>query len=207
MSINWLRMTATTLALLLLSFSAQPTASGQPNSKAKAEAEETTKLYTAYNLWFEKPMKMLAINYRRGTMLPAGTEVLSVDIGGLGSRKPFVTLTTVSGGGTYGIYLRPKFHPGLSIEQFMERLVTNQPLEELMQGMTELEIDAIRNGKLVVGMSKQAVLIARGYPPSHRTPSIDANAWLYWENRFRKKLVHFDKDGRTTRSAPGRDEL
>ncbi len=190
-----------------MALSLQSTAAGQPETAVKAKAGETGKLYTAYNLWFERPTKMFAINYRRGAMLPAGTELASVDIGGLGSHRPYLTLTTVTGRGAFAIYLRTKFHPGLSIEQFRDRLVTNEPLEQLTQGLTDDEIDAIKGGKLVVGMSRKAVLIARGYPPRHRTPSTDANAWLYWENRVRKKLIHFDKDGRTTRSAPGRDEL
>lgn len=206
MSSKRLRISVMSLALLILSWAGQPVGAGQVETTAQAKADETGKLYTAYNLWFEKPTKMFAINYRRGTLLPAGTELASVDIGGVGSRKPFLTLITATGG-TYGIYLRPKFHPGLSIQQFKDRLVTDKPIEQLTQGLAEKEIDAIREGKLVVGMSKQAVLIARGYPPSHRTPSIDANAWLYWENRFRKKLVHFDKDNRTTRTAAAKDEL
>jgi hypothetical protein len=40
---------------------------------------------------------------------------------------------------------------------------------------------AIRAGRLVQGMTKEQTLIARGYPPAHRTPSLEANEWIYYD--------------------------
>ena len=31
-----------------------------------------------------------------------------------------------------------------------------------------------------------------GYPPAHRTPSLDANEWYYWRNRWKQFVVVFD---------------
>ncbi len=86
-------------------------------------------------------------------------------------------------------------------------MVAQKPFAELTAGLSEKEIDAVKAGKLVVGMSKAAVIMARGYPPEHRTPSTEVNNWLYWENRFRKKAVNFDSEGRTTKRAVPDDEL
>lgn len=43
-------------------------------------------------------------------------------------------------------------------------------------------------------MSKQAVQVAIGYPPITRTPSLDANKWIYWNSRVRTFAVHFEGD-------------
>ncbi len=36
---------------------------------------------------------------------------------------------------------------------------------------------------------------AMGYPPPHETPSLDADRWVYWTNRFNRMAVLF-WDGR-----------
>ena len=53
----------------------------------------------------------------------------------------------------------------------------------------------IREGKVLEGMSKQAVILAVGYPPEHQTPNLNADTWRYWEGRFDTVEVIF-KDGR-----------
>jgi hypothetical protein len=52
------------------------------------------------------------------------------------------------------------------IEQFGEEMVAN-----------------IRNGRLVRGMTREQVVMTRGYPPGHRTSSLDNDVWTYWINR------------------------
>jgi hypothetical protein len=43
-------------------------------------------------------------------------------------------------------------------------------------------------------MRKSAVIVALGYPPKHKTPSLEANQWRYWSSRFGSFLVHFQDD-------------
>ena len=43
-------------------------------------------------------------------------------------------------------------------------------------------------------MTKQQVIMALGYPPAHRTPSIDGPMWTYWANRWATFEVYFDGD-------------
>jgi hypothetical protein len=42
------------------------------------------------------------------------------------------------------------------------------------------------------------VLMSLGYPPTHRTPSLEAWAWTYWYNRWVTYQVNFGADGRVT---------
>jgi hypothetical protein len=59
--------------------------------------------------------------------------------------------------------------------------------------------DAIERGEVVVGMSRDEVLVARGYPPVHETPSLDNDRWRFWRHRFATNNVHFGADGRVER--------
>ena len=43
-------------------------------------------------------------------------------------------------------------------------------------------------------MNREQVLMSLGYPPAHRTPSLDGPTWTYWANRFATFMVHFDGD-------------
>ncbi len=65
------------------------------------------------------------------------------------------------------------------------------------QGLTSTEVKAIRQGVLVEGMSKRAVLISYGMPPEHRTPILTSNVWIYWINNIRQKKICFDENDKT----------
>jgi hypothetical protein len=65
------------------------------------------------------------------------------------------------------------------------------------QRFSEKEKRNIKLGEIEVGMSKDAVLMAYGYPPAHRTPSLESDQWVYWLNRFVNRPVVF-RDGRVS---------
>lgn len=71
--------------------------------------------------------------------------------------------------------------------------------EVSLDNLSEIDRKGIRAGKAYVGMSKDGVRIALGYPAVHRTPSLDSDTWTYWQNRHRRLLIHFDEDGKVTR--------
>ena len=47
-------------------------------------------------------------------------------------------------------------------------------------------------------MSKDAVIVAIGYPPITETTNLDSNLWVYWSGRYNKFNVHF-KDGKVSK--------
>ena len=144
--------------------------------------------YTAYNVWYEKPTAVYCINYQRGTMIPAGTEINNVEIAG--KRLSFTIAKT---GEKIVISFNSKYHGSeVTIQTFKDRLVTTKTFDQLTQGLKPFEIEAIRQGIAVKGMSKKAVLISFGYPPEHKTPSLDDNQWTYWRNRFVMFTVPFE---------------
>ena len=161
----------------------------------KAETEQ--KLYTSYNIWFEKPEKILSINYKRGAIIPAGTHVRNVEI--ITHRKrTAITFTTVKENRAFLIYWRKKLHPGKTVQQFKDTLFTKMQFEELTAGMTNEEIMAIKKGEPVKGMSKKALLVCYGPPPEHGTFSQEHNVWIYWTSKYVRKKVFFGNDNRIT---------
>ena len=65
--------------------------------------------------------------------------------------------------------------------------IEQTPLEEFSD---ELAAE-IRAGTLRKGMTKEQVLMTRGYPPAHETPSVESDRWVYWSSRFVKLTLVF----------------
>jgi len=172
----------------------------QPADELSAPAQ---KFYTTYNLWYEKVDTLQAINYKTGVIIPAGTEVTGISTSARRFRSDVINFTTPSNGVTFSVAFNQKYHPGKTIEDYRNMMFTNKTFEELTEGLSPLEIEAIQAGSLKVGMSRRAVIIAYGYPPEHATPDLNSNVWKYWMNRFQTKSIYFDDTGRTRTPPPG----
>ena len=152
-------------------------------------------LYTAYNLWYEKPGSMSSINYHIGAFIPAGTQVTNIQTGLSRRRVPTVSFQQVGNPMTYVIHFQQEYHPGLQLQQFVNRLFTGADFEDLTLGMTPQEIKCIRQGILEPGIRKNAVVIAYGYPPEHQTPTMERDVWYYWERRMDRLAYTFSPQG------------
>lgn len=88
-------------------------------------------------------------------------------------------------------------HSRTNMAQMMDRYLGTQAVD--LSKFTAAEQEKIKQGELAVGMSKEATLIARGYPPVHQTPSLEGNDWKYWKFQAGYTsdtiIVHF-KDGK-----------
>jgi hypothetical protein len=162
---------------------------------AQAGAAEN-KLFTSYNLWFEHPQKIASTGFKKGTLLPAGTEIKKLDVDG--NEIEFVN---AANGMEMRIIFKAKHHPGIPVKVFADRLFTTKDFAALTAGMTPEEIAAIKKGELTAGMSRAAVLVARGYPPESKTPSMDRDEWTYMVGNFGAETLRF-KDGKLTLEAP-----
>lgn len=158
------------------------------------------KLYRASNLWYEydragKIKPIPSINYKKGIIIPAGTQVKDVTVTE-GRRGSMVIDFVISKGGKkYAIHYQPKYHTGIDVEVYKKRLFTPKSFEALTKGFTKSEMKGVKNGKVTAGMRKKAVLVTYGYAPEHRTESIKSNVWLYWLDRFRTRKVAFNDKG------------
>lgn len=157
---------------------------------AAGSAEEGGKYYTKVNIWYEKPQKIFSTNYHKGTLLPVGSEVEIIKR----SRKK-IQFREKSSGTEFRIVLVKDFTK-LNETEFFDRYLSK---ENVLNGsayaaFSALDKENIKTGTLSEGMSKAAVLIAYGYPPTHRTPSTDENVWIYWKHRFGNFRVQFKDD-------------
>jgi hypothetical protein len=86
---------------------------------------------------------------------------------------------------------------GMTPSQYVALITSPTPVA--YEGLSDVDRQGIEAGKALVGMSKQGVEIALGYPARHRTPSLDDNRWTYWKGRHDNYVVEFDSDGKVVR--------
>ncbi|MFP3982319.1 MAG: hypothetical protein ACLFV2_01320 [Desulfurivibrionaceae bacterium] len=165
---------------------------GCGKAKWTKELSADTRKYLAHNVWIENG-EIWSTGYQVGRLIPAGTRVKNIKLGKK-SGYPVVSFTGVEDNQTYYAYFNPKHHPGISAQDYMDRLLTSRSFEEMTQGMTGKEKEAIKTGDVVLGMSREAVLVSWGHPPETGTSSLDSDVWKFWKNRFDTIEVRFNDD-------------
>ena len=84
---------------------------------------------------------------------------------------------------------------GMSASEYLNLITSPTPVS--YDGLSDIDRQGIEAGKAMVGMTKEGVKIALGYPAAHRTPSPDQNnTWTYWKSRHDTMAVEFDSSGK-----------
>jgi hypothetical protein len=167
--------------------------------------------YLCCNLHFEKD-EISDANYQVGTLVPFGTRVQILEV-----RKRSVKFVPA---GFPPLTLEYKYNAegGLPFETYLARLfVVDDPRLRFAQqpapaaprkgkghvapAAPASRLKVIESGGVEPGMTKEEVLTSLGYPPAHRTPSLEAPQWHYWQNRWHQFVVYFDGD-RVSRVQP-----
>jgi hypothetical protein len=141
-------------------------------------------VYTLVNLHpDEQRHRLYSVNYQQTGLIPLCSKVRieSVD-----SRK--MTFRLLDSDREYEYV----FHNSLRdpIAKHLDK-VFGKKCDGTLAGLGEVDRRGIRAGTVLSGMSKRGVTLAIGYPPEHATPSLDADIWTYWKNRFGKMTVSF----------------
>ncbi len=173
-----------TAMLLAIVLSAQVVSAA---SKLKSGSASVTKgqiLYTQFALYYEDK-EHLTTNYRKGILVPVNTEVTFVK-----SSSKSIVVKLPSGENL--VVANVEAFSGENIEGIFKRTFSTEKVD--LSKFTAEEQKAIALGEPKAGMSKAAVIVATGYPPRHRTPSLENSDWRYWRNRFATFVVHFDGD-------------
>ncbi len=157
-----------------------------------AENRGSETYYTKVNIWYDKPNKIESTNYHKGVIIPFGTKVKNVNcVGNI-------------------IEFREEDTPGAKFKIFNIYKYSLIPAEDLLSryfsssdpktdngdfaGLSSQEKKNIEDGVIAEGMSKEAVIIAYGYPPKHRTPELTDNVWYYWYTRTIVDQVKFSNN-------------
>ena len=137
-------------------------------------------LYTRHGLRQEKN-RWRSTNYGRGTLVPINTKVRVDDI-----TSSAIKLTIVDSGKALKLANIEKYTGG-GTDVLAERTLSTEPTD--LSGF-EFQKD-IRVGRLRLGMTKEEAILARGYPPVHRTYSTEDDRWVYQQNRFVTQTILF----------------
>ena len=157
-------------------------------AEEKANKPAMGEYYTTTNMWFEKANNFFSTNFHMGHMIPAGTKVVIDKY--RGSKITFTEVKT----GTTRTYENIKKHSKINLRQLFDRAFSKiNPLgpEGPFSKFTSEEKDNIKQGVIQEGMSKEATIMAYGYPPAHRTETLDSDSWIYWKSRGRRVGVYF----------------
>lgn len=150
--------------------------------------------YLCCNMHYEK-LEASDLNAQVGTLIPFGTKVQIVRV-----RKDMVEF-------------QPEGHPNISLvyrygrkyqpfDTYVQQIFLDQdPRAQLRRSRTSSKrVKAIEEGTVEVGMTRDQVLMAIGYPPAHRTPALSSREWHYWTTRWGGEYtVFFDDHDRVTR--------
>ena len=145
--------------------------------------------YTQFVIRYEKGTH-LTTNYRRGALIPVNTPVKLLNIT---SKTIEVEVYNSS---QKLLVKNVEKHTGDDVYRAFDKLFARKKVN--LSKFTSLELDHIKSGTVANGMSKDAVIIAIGYPPITETTNLDSNLWVYWSGRFNKFNVHF-KDGKVSK--------
>ena len=142
--------------------------------------------YLCCNLHYEKP-KIADVNFQQGTLVPFGTRVTITSVRGndvtfQAPGQPPLTVVLKYGRRT------------LDMDTFVHRLFVEQDPKAKLACVSKKIREAIEAGTVEPGMTRDQVLMSLGYPPAHRTPSLDSPQWIYWQNRWQTFVVGFDHD-------------
>ncbi len=138
--------------------------------------------YTRHCFMYDKGVS-LTTNFWRGTLVPINTQVTLVE---LDSKTMVLRLET-------GVAVKIK-----NVEKFSRRDITRISHEMLalqpvpIEKFDEAMVSAIKSGTLKPGMTKEQVVMARGYPPGDQTPSTDADVWMYWRDHRLVQTIVFN---------------
>jgi len=98
---------------------------------------------------------------------------------------------------TYEIHKRTK--KITTVRDHLARFLTTDlnKLKIRVGSLSSADKKGIEDAMAMVGMSKQGVLIAIGYPPEFVVPDpMAASSWQYWRNRWGQFVVIFDQQGK-----------
>ncbi len=141
---------------------------------------------TLVNLHAKK--RVLSSVNRQGTeLIPLCTEI---QITGLGRKRMDFRIA----GSPQPYQFRYHKAAAEPFPQNLARYFGTRCPSDRVAGMSAVDQYGIEKGRPYIGMTKQGVILAIGYPPKHRTPSLAGNKWRYWGTR-RGWMVNFDGDG------------
>jgi len=142
-------------------------------------------LWTCTNLRIFENNSILWQNYGHGKILPLGTSVRMIE-GNLD-----VVSFVDNNSNEYKLYWRRDVKS--QWEEEMPKYFSKENPEEKIQSMEETWKNYVFGGTIQKGMSREMVLLSRGYPVLPEEYKKE-DIWVYYEDQNKKSMVYFEND-------------
>jgi hypothetical protein len=126
-------------------------------------------------------------NYAELPMIAAGTPV---EVKSYGRHRAYVTID----GKQYGLghdYGRDQE----SLDVWVKKVVVNDDPRPRIASYPFAVQEAIRQGKVMIGMTREQCIVAVGYPLTSENSSLDSTSWRIWRSTHEEYQLNFGPDG------------
>ena len=153
-----------------------------------AFAADDNQIYYVQHSFYAYKHKFVTTNYHIDTLIPINSRAKITDMGGSEMEIQLPDMQNME------VTIK-------NIEKYTHKNM--QEIKDRMLGKNKVDLgkfskpiaDAIKTGQVKVGMTKKEVLLAYGYPPVHKTPSLDDSRWTYWKTKWNRVILTF-QDGK-----------
>ncbi|MCA9582327.1 MAG: hypothetical protein KC416_11070 [Myxococcales bacterium] len=153
--------------------------------RSRANPEQT--LYTLTNLHPDEGRHQLySVNYQSEGLIPRCTPV---SVLALNRKRAVIQINSSGVKYTYGFHTRSMRE---DVQTHMNKYFGPECDVNRPAALSQADQAGIRDGQIYEGMSKEGVILAVGYPPEHRTPTLDSDVWVYWRTRMATFEVIFE---------------
>lgn len=136
-----------------------------------------------------KTNRIYSTNYQSNSFVPVCTEFKITSIS-------TTQITLINQKTKYAYLLDEKTRQSKqSLRQKFEMNFAPQCNSRKLVLLNDTDKEGVKKGKPLIGMSKEGVIFAMGYPPEHATMH-DTNFWLYWRSGTAQSALAFSKEGK-----------
>ena len=93
-----------------------------------------------------------------------------------------------------------------SLDAWVNKVVVNEDPRPRIASYPFAVQEAIRQGKVMIGMTREQCIVAVGYPLTSENASLDATSWRIWRSTHEEYQLNFGPDGHLV-SVTGEDEV
>ena len=155
-----------------------------------AAAQDLPSGYTCCNLHYDKD-KISDANWTHAATIRAGAPIKVLS---WGSNEAAAEID----GQVYRI-VHEYGRKEESLQSLVGKLVVKSNPRAKIERWPQAIRAAVDAGKVAPGMTREQVLVAVSYPPTHKTPSLDAPMWQHWQSRAGRFEVYWGADGKVER--------
>ncbi|MBN2417997.1 MAG: hypothetical protein JXL81_01325 [Deltaproteobacteria bacterium] len=150
-------------------------------------------VYTKVNIHYQDNGKDCKASYANYTNPGAGHMILPVNtpVQIKNWKRGFIVVNTESNVEIFFEFNSKNMQ--MTADDYLGKITSTSKVD--LGKLSDKDKKGVEEGKASSGMTKNGVMMALGYPATHKTPSPDSNRWIYWANRFKTIAVTFNDQG------------